>query len=399
MELTLLNQVLTGVFALSLILGAVANRTNFCTMGAVSDWVNIGDTGRMRAWFLAMSVAVLGAIVLEFLGILALDGTRPPYRTANFAFPRYLLGGLMFGIGMTLASGCGNKNLVRIGGGNLKSVLVLVVAGAFAYLMNKTDFYAVLFYSWINPITVDLASIGLEGQDLGSLMGGLVGVEPMIMRTALGAIAVAVVLILIFRSADFRASRDNIAGGVIVGLCVLGAWYLTGGPTGLEALEEAEWMDQKPEGLGVQSFSFITPMGETLTYLPQPSSVLLTFGVVSVAGVILGSFAYAISTRNFRIEWFAEMADFVRHLIGAMLMGVGGVLAMGCTIGQGITGVSTLALGSFITLAAIIVGSAATMKVQYYKMLYDDASVGDALITGLVDLHLLPSGMRKLEAL
>ncbi len=399
MELTLINQVLAGVFVLSLILGAVANRTNFCTMGAVSDWVNMGDTRRIRAWFLAMAIAVIGTVVFELLGILALDGTRPPYRTTNFAFPRYLLGGLMFGVGMTLASGCGNKNLVRIGGGNLKSVLVFVVVGIFAYLMNKTDFYAILFHSWINPVTVNLAATGFEGQDLGSLMSGLLDVDAAAARAVLGGLFAAVVLFLVFRSADFRASSENIIGGAIVGLSVLGAWYLTGGPSGLEALEEAEWMDQKPEGLGVQSFSFITPMGETLSFLAQPGASLFTFGVAAVAGVILGSFGYAILTGNFRIEWFANVADFVRHLVGAVLMGIGGVLAMGCTIGQGITGISTLALGSFIALSAIIVGSAMTMKVQYYKMLYDDASVGDALITGLVDLHLLPSGMRKLEAL
>jgi len=80
-------------------------------------------------------------------------------------------------------------------------------------------------------------------------------------------------------------------------------------------------------------------------------------------------------------------------------MGIGGVLAMGCTIGQGITGISTLALGSFLALGAIILGSATTMKVLYYKMLYEDASVFDALLSGWVDLHILPRSLRRLDAL
>ncbi len=399
MDLTLLNQILIGVFVLALILGAAANWTSFCTMGAVSDWVNMGDTGRLGAWFFAVGIAMLGIILLEALGFGVFDTTRPPYRTTNFAWPRYLLGGAMFGVGMTLASGCGNKNLVRIGGGNVKSVFVFLVAGVFAYLMTKTDFYAVLFHSWIDPISIDLAAAGLAGQDLGSIVVAFAGGDPVQTRLVLGGVLAFTIILLAFRSPDFRGRSRNILGGGVVGLCVLGAWYLTGGPTGQAALDEAEWMEIQPEGLGVQSFTFINPMGETLNYLVQPKLTLLTFGVVAVAGVIIGSFVYAAATKSFRIEWFADAGDFVRHICGAVLMGIGGVLAMGCTIGQGITGASTLAVGSFLALGAIVLASASTMKVQYYRMLYEDASFFDALVTGLVDLHMLPSGMRKLEAL
>ena len=152
--------------------------------------------------------------------------------------------------------------------------------------------------------------------------------------------------------------------------------------------------------LAAQSFTFINPMGQTAGYSASGfSSAYLTFGVMAVAGVILGSLLWSLLSRSFRFEWFASFRDFFNHFIGAVLMGFGGVLALGCTIGQGVTGISTLALGSFIAFGGIVLGSALTMKIQYYKMVYEsDASFVAALITSLVDLHLLPKAMRRLEA-
>jgi hypothetical protein len=132
-------------------------------------------------------------------------------------------------------------------------------------------------------------------------------------------------------------------------------------------------MDQRPFFTGAQSFTFIGPAGHVVQYAKQGfSSIYLTFGVALVAGVILGSFLYTVLFRKVRIEWFVNWKDFAMHVFGAVLMGVGGVLGLGCTIGQGITGMSTLALGSFVTLIAIIAGSAATMKYQFYLMMRED---------------------------
>ena len=114
-------------FIIAFIMGAVATKTNFCTMGAVSDLVNMGDSGRIRAWLLAMAVAMIGVTVVEAMGVVSVDSTRPPYRGSNFAWLEYILGGIMFGIGMTLGSGCGNKTLIRIGGGNLKSIVLFAI--------------------------------------------------------------------------------------------------------------------------------------------------------------------------------------------------------------------------------------------------------------------------------
>jgi uncharacterized membrane protein YedE/YeeE len=411
------SYLLWGTFIIALIMGAVANKTNFCTMGAVSDWVNMGDKGRFRAWMLAIAVAVLGVVVLESLGMVNASNAFPPYRGGQLIWAENLLGGLAFGIGMTLASGCGNKTLIRIGGGNLKSVMVLLVISVIAYFMvnpfpgtDKTLF-SVLFYPWIRPLAIDTG----VAQDLGTLIGGTE--SAVMVRLVIGLILVAALLFFVFKSSEYRKSFDNILGGLVIGLAVLGAWYVSSnihidadGDT-LSLLGYYNQWDMladsdagKPAAgavLSPQSYTFINPMGQTLGYATSGfSSSLLTFGVMALLGVIAGSFLWSLVTRSFRIEWFASVGDFVNHLVGAILMGFGGVLAMGCTIGQGITGVSTLAVGSFITLISIILGSALTMKVQYYKMVYEDeASFFSALVTSLADMHLLPNSLRKHEAI
>ena len=407
---------LWSAFAIALVLGAVVNKTNFCTMGAVSDWVNMGETGRMRAWFLAIAVAVLGVAALEAAGYVNVSSTFPPYRQNNLGWLENVLGGALFGIGMTLASGCGNKTLVRIGGGNLKSIVVLGVIGLIAYFMvnpfpgSDKTLYSVLFHGWTSPAAVALST----NQDLGAM---LFGENAATGRLVMGALIAALLLVWVFKSADFRGSLDNILGGVVVGLAVLGLWFVTSNvavTTEEEAMSLASYVqnwdfygpaDVTPPSdiapLAAQSFTFINPMGQALGYAAGGfASTLLTVGLMALFGVIAGSFLWSVVTRSFRIEWFASFRDFANHVIGAVLMGFGGVLAMGCTIGQGVTGFSTLALGSILTFVAIVLGSAITMKVQYYKMVYeDDATFLKAFVTALADLKLLPAGMRRLEAI
>ena len=373
-------------FGIAFILGAVVNKTNFCTMGAVSDWVNIGDTGRMRAWLLAIAVAMLGVVMLEYFGKVSLDGAYPPYRGAQFIWAENLLGGLLFGIGMTFASGCGNKSLIRIGGGNIKSIFVVLIIGVIAYFMTNPfpgsdkTLFTVLFFDWLRPLAVNLSG----HQDLGTLIAG--ADQAVKARLIIGGALGLAILAWVFKSADFRSSRDNILGGLVVGLAVLAAWYVTShvmvkvdGDTHtlVEYVQQWDFLASSDAGkpadsrpLSAQSFTFINPMGQTLGYAASGfKHDLLTFGVMALLGVIAGSLVWSLLSRSFRIEWFASGKDFVNHVFGAVLMGFGGVLALGCTIGQGITGVSTLALGSFITLFAIIAGSALTMKIQYMLMM------------------------------
>jgi uncharacterized membrane protein YedE/YeeE len=405
---------LWATFGIALVMGALVNKTNFCTMGAVSDMVNMGDYGRFRAWMLAIAVAVIGVAILESLGMARPGEAFPPYRAGNLLWAENLLGGLMFGIGMTLASGCGNKCLIRIGGGNIKSIMVMLIIGVIAYYMvnpfpdSDKTLFTVLFYDWIRPLSTDLG----VSQDLGSLVAGDLAANA---RIVIAGLIGLFLLGYAFSSAEFRGSLDNILGGLAVGLAVLAAWYVTSSVQidtdgELYSLggyyEEWDMLADSDEGkpaqsrpLNPQSFTFINPMGQTVGYAARAfDSSLLTFGVMAFFGVIAGSLLWSVVTRSFRIEWFSSFGDFLTHFFGAILMGFGGVLALGCTIGQGITGVSTLAVGSFITLVAIVLGCALTMKVQYYQMVYEEeAGFVKSLVASLADLHLLPNGLRQLD--
>ena len=374
MDFTIHQLVLLTVFCIALVVGAVAHKTNFCTMGAVSDWVNMGDSGRMRAWVLSMAVALAGVVILEATGTVDLSTeTFPPYRSANFAWLRYLVGGVLFGIGMTLGSGCGNKTLVRIGGGNVKSLTVLFVAMVSAYLMLWTPLFERAFVPWIQATTINLSQYGMPTQEAGSILAGMFGLEPSrALNLTVSALAALGLLAWVFNSRDLRGSFDNILGGATIGLAVVAAWWLTGGPVGKAWKEYAEMATEIPSRVQTQSFTFISPMGDTLRYLMEPTKFsLLNFGVMALAGVILGGFVYAAATKKFRYERFFSFRDFATHVAGGALMGVGGVLAMGCTIGQAVTGVSTLAMGSVLAFFAIVIGAAATMKYQYWRLMQE----------------------------
>ncbi len=408
------NFLLGTTLIAAIILGAVVNKTNFCTMGAVSDMVNIGDSGRFRAWLLAIAIATLGVTVLEFFGVIDVNGAFPPYRNGRLIIGENLLGGFLFGIGMTLASGCGNKTLVRIGGGNLKSVVVFAIIAIVAWYMinplpgSDQTLFSLLFYHWIREISVPLSG----DQDIGALLGGE---NKRYFRLGAGLVVSAGLFIHVFRSAGFRRHFDNLLGGIVVGLVVLSGWYFTSSIR-IEAddtlytlagyYEEWDMLSDSDAGkpalgraVSAQSYTFINPIGQTWGYLKEGlDSSLVSFGLVAVLGVVLGSLIWSLIKRSFRLEWFVGWRDFINHAIGAVLMGVGGVLALGCTIGQGVSGFSTLAIGSIITFAAIILGSALTMKVQYYQLVYEEqASFAKALLSSLVDLKLAPSALRRLD--
>ena len=398
MEEEIASKVLILGFLIAAIMGFVGNRSQYCTMGAVADWINVGDTNRLRAWLFSIAVAVFGVSLLEFQQWIDLQETRPPYRMQSLPWLRYIMGGIMFGVGMTLASGCGKKTLIRIGGGSLKSFFVFLVCGFSAYLMTQTVFYEIIFHSWLSPLTINFSDYGLADQSLGELIFG----DGLSGKNFFLGVALAIFLgFWVFYSSEFRSRYGLILSSTVMGLGVIGGWYVTSGPIGRNWQESAEWMDQPPIGVGAQSFSFINPMGESLVYLQSGfNNLLLSFGVCAIAGIIVGSFSSALIFRNFHFEWFPSIKDFMNHLIGAILMGVGGVLGMGCTIGQAVAGTSTMSLGSFIVFASILFGSAVTMKTRYYLIYYDDeANLPKAILSSLVDFRLLPKYFRRLDSI
>ncbi len=359
------NTVLWLAFAAAFAFGAIAQKTHFCTMGAVSDIVNMGDWSRMRMWLLAIGVAILGAGLLHAGGQIDLGKTI--YRTPSFTWLSYLVGGALFGVGMVLASGCGGKMLVRIGSGNLKSVVVFLTLGVVAYMTMR----GILGVFRVNVLEKAVITFP-GGQDVPALLAAA-GMQPQtaFWLAVLGIGGGLTAFSLLKR--DFW-TLDNLLGGFGVGLAVVAAWYVSGHIGYLaehpETLEEAFIATNSGR---MESLTFVAPQAYTLELLMlwSDSSRKMTFAIATALGVVAGSFAWSILTRSFRWEGFANVEDTARHLIGATLMGFGGVVAMGCTVGQGITGFSTLALGSIVTFAAIVAAAAATMKYQYWRMMQE----------------------------
>lgn len=337
-----------AAFLAGMAFGATAQRTNFCTMGALSDIVFMGDWRRFRSWMLAIAIAILATQALQSAGMITIG--KSIYLTKTFGWAGAVLGGLMFGFGMTMAGGCGNKTLVRIGGGNLKSVIVAVVLGIFAY-MTLRGLVGMARVSYIEPLSIDLGKKGLTSQGIDEMLAVATGLGLATARWVTALVIAGVLMVFCFKDGEFRTSPRDMIAGVVIGLLVAAGWYITG------VVGNDEF-----EPVALTSFTFVAPTGEAIQYLMTFTGSTINFGIAAVGGVIFGSFVMSLATRSFHVEAFSDAPDMLRHLGGAALMGVGGVLALGCTIGQGLTGVSTLALGSWIALGSILAGGYLGLK-------------------------------------
>ena len=264
---------------------------------------------------------------------------------------------------------------MRVGGGNLKSLVVLLFLGLTAYMTMR----GLLALVRVNVIEVTNISLDTANQGIGTLAAAAISLEDSRASTwAVAAILGGGLVGYALASRDFRRSFDNLLAGVVIGLIIPAGWYVTG-VVGFDDFEPVR----------LESYTFIAPTAESLQYLMTFTGSTIGFGVAAVFGVMLGSFLYVILTGKFRLEYFVGRDDMLRHIYGGILMGFGGVLALGCTVGQGITGMSTLALGSLMALVSIVFGSALTMKVEYYRL--DDLGFFSALRHALADMKLMPA--------
>jgi uncharacterized membrane protein YedE/YeeE len=357
------SQILWSAFALSVLFGAISQRTHFCTMGAVSDIVSMGDWTRMRVWGLAAGVSLIGFAGLAAAGLI--DPTKTLYVANRFLWLSALVGGTMFGFGMVLASGCGSKTLIRLGSGNLKSLVVFIVMGlaAFATLKGIT---AVLRVNTVDAVAIDFATPATLGQWLANASG----LPPAATALALGLALGLGFTVWALSGRDFL-SFDNLLAGLGVGAIITALWWVSGSlgfvPEHPETLEAVFLATNSGRA---EAMSFVSPVAFSLDWLMffSDKSKVLTLGIVSVVGVVVGSAIYSLATRSFRWEGFGGTEDTANHLAGAVLMGVGGVAAMGCTIGQGLSGISTLSATSFVALAAILFGAVVGLKYQIWRL-------------------------------
>ena len=350
---------LGSVLLIALVFGAAAQFSRVCLPGGLREWVLDGKRSRISAYLIAIGAAVFFTALLQAFAGLDLNDTKPPYRSPQFAWGRYMLGGFIFGVGMVMTRGCPARNLVKLGQGNLQSLPVLIVVALTAYVMTRTPVYAEWFAPWVSILSVDLTRFGIAHQDLASLFGGDLG-----MSVVLGVLIAVAFWWVAAQWLQFRQGVWVWLGASLVGLMVALGYALTGGRLGQAAAEAAELMDTPPEGLGVQSFTFSAPLGDVVHFFSHPSATMITFGVVAVVGVLLGAWLSAMARREFKFIAFGNLREWLITMSGAVLAGVGSVLAMGCTVGQGFSGVASLALGSFVALASITLGGVVAHKLS-----------------------------------
>jgi uncharacterized protein len=354
------SMVVWATLGITTVMGFFMARSNFCTMGAVADIVNMGDWTRMRMWLLSIAVAIFATQALQFAGLI--DLSKSIYTSPSFAWLSYLVGGFLFGFGMVLASGCGSKTLIRIGGGSLKSFVVFLVLGLTAYMTLK-GLFGVLRVNSVDLIKPTIDS----GQDLPRLLSKAIGADLTTVRTVVALLVGGVLFIYAFTGKEFRNSIGNPVASIIIGLGVAAIWYVSG-KLGYIA-EDPKTLEEAFIGTNsgrLESLSFVAPMAYTLELLLfwSDTTKKVTLGIAACGGMVLGAFVSSMIDKTFRWEGFVNAEDTANHLVGALLMGIGGVTALGCTIGQGLSGLSTLALGSFLAFAAINVGAVAALKYQ-----------------------------------
>ena len=356
------TKVVAAAFALGIAFGAIAHRTNFCTMGSIADVVSFGDWTRLRMWALALAVAIVGATLLTVLG--AIDPAASFYTTRRFTPLAHIVGGLLFGFGMVLAGGCGSKALVRAGAGSLKALIVILVVGVFAYITLRGMLALVRVHA-IESVRLELTT----PQDLPSLIAGAAN-APIGLRVIVATAVVAALALFIARGRT-ALTRDALLGGLGVGLVIVGAWYVSGDLGHVhEHPATLEDVYLRTNSGRMEALSFVAPLAYTLDYLMffSDASKVITIGIAGVLGVLAGSASDALWTGNFHWQGFHDTEDTANHLFGAALMGFGGVTALGCTIGQGISGASLLAIGSWLTIAAIALGAVAALRYQQWRI-------------------------------
>ena len=331
-SLTPAELVLWGGFAIGLAFGVSGQITGFCLARGLRGRWRGGDDTALRGFAVALAIALAGTQLLGYAGIVTLS--KSMYLANPFSWLLLPVGAFVFGCGMVLANGCGARALVLLGQGNLRSFVVLICLGIAAY-MTLTGIVAPL-----RTALQQVSSVQIEGGSFGT--PGL--------RLATASVAGVALLAWALRARGTRAAPRDLAGGVVAGLLVVAGWLLTG------RLGQDEF-----DPIAPASLSFVAPVGESIQYLMIATGVKPGFGVMIVAGVLAGACASALLRRRFRLEGFSSPQDMLRYMAGGALMGVGGTLAMGCSIGQGLTGLSTLSVSSIVAAAGILAGNAWTL--------------------------------------
>jgi uncharacterized protein len=335
------NIVVGAGLLIGLAYGVVGLLSGFCLLSGLRGWWSEGDGRLIRTFALALAVALVATQLLAGYG--AVDLSKSVYLQPSFSAPLMFAGGLLFGYGMVLANGCGSRALVLLGSGNLRSLVVVIVLGITAQMTLRgliaPGRIALLQLSSTKPVYLTLP-------ELLRTTGGEFSI-----RIIAASVISAVLVIFALAHAPFRRAKGQIAAGIAVGLLVAAGWFATG-YLGADDFNPA----------AVTSLTFVAPVADTVQYVMLSTGLTLNFGIAMVFGVFAGSLLAALVTHRFCLEGYTSPQHMLRSIGGAALMGSGGAMALGCSVGQGLTGVSTLAFSSFVAAAGILLGSVAGLR-------------------------------------
>ena len=290
---------------------------------------------KLQSLMLALAVAITGTQALAWLGWV--DLTQSIYLMPSFSWLLVPLGGVLFGYGMTLTNGCSARALVLLGQGNLRSAVVLLCLGVAAYA----------------TLTGVLAPVRVALAELTTMTPGAVRGPFLSWYQGLSVLLVIALVVAAFRPTGLMHQPKDLVAGIVVGGLVVAGWFVTG-------YLGADDFDPVP----LESITFVGPVGASVQYLMLATGIDAGFGVLVVAGVLLGSLVASLAGKRFEWQGFESAAQMRRYMLGGLMMGVGGALAMGCSVGQGLTGMSTLALGSVLALLGILAGSVVAQKIH-----------------------------------
>lgn len=322
-----------------IVLGLAARIGRFCTLGAIEDLLYSSDDRRMRMWGLAIGTAIIGVHVALASG--EFDPLASRYLQLDWNPLGSVIGGLMFGYGMALSGNCGYGALARLGGGDLRSFVLVLTLGLSAYIAMSGPL--AMARVWLFPVK---DAVG-EPQGFAQAAEQWLGISAPVAGIVIGAL----ILIFSLASRPMLRSPAHLFWGIVVGLAVLSGWLGT------------HWVATNGfAGETVRSHTFAAPIGDTIFYGMTASGNTLSFSVGSVMGVIIGAILGSFSKGHFRWEACEDPRELRRQIMGAAIMGPGAILAVGCSVGQGLSAFSLLAFSAPVTFLAIFAGAALGLR-------------------------------------
>jgi len=336
MEISASQWVLWLALAIGLAYGGVGQLSGFCLNSALRQQFTASNGTKLRAFALAMLIAMVGSQALDASGVINLSESIYPLPQASWLLTA--LGGVMFGFGMIRARGCGARALVLLGQGNLRSLVVLLCIGITAFMTLS---------GLLGPLRESLTEATLVTMGVGTFTTEM-------SRWTFIALFGGLLAAFIGKDRAFWRQRIDVIAGISIGFLVIAGWLVTGW-VGFDEFEPTPLV----------SLTFVAPIGSTIQYAMIATGMSLTFGILVVIGVVLGAFFAARLSGTFALVGFEKTTDMPRYLVGATCMGVGGALALGCSIGQGLTGMSTLSFVSMLAFGGICVGGWLALRLEH----------------------------------